>query len=717
MNLGEIEMILKKISIKMLDYVDGDLLLISDNYDEINNLKKYFKNYIPTTNILNILSSLFKRILKGEQIKYFENIYSSGIDLLSKIINYLKQSGSKKKKLDKLIEDDISKYEKQNKKYLFVENIAEQEDNNSLKVEKEYNLSINSESFKIFIVEAEEKIVKAQDYILNLEKDMKNKELLNNIFRIFHTIKGECGFLKLASLGELSHNLETLLDLLRNDEIENNSEIIDIILDGIDYANSMLAALKVGNITVFNEIDLDDFLKKINEQTKKAKTSIGEILKEEGKLSDEDLFKILQKQKESSFTKKFGEIALNEEILSESELEEVLKKQKTEYKGEGKKTEIIDPIIKVKASQINFLVDMIGELLIAENQLEEKDKDVTQIKKVTREIQMAAMQLRTVKINSLFINMKRLVRDVAKKINRNVGMETIGEELDIDRNLVEILNEPLIHILRNSVHHGIEPEKERIKKGKNPVGEIILSAERRGNSIVISIKDDGKGIDEDSIIKKAVSKGLITKEKASIITKNEIYDLIFMPGFSTSEAVDKVSGRGVGMDIVKTSVTSARGKIEIKSEKDQFTEISLFFPLSMAIIDGMIVKVQDIFFVIPVLNIIESLQVNEDMIYSIKEGTKVIDLREEVIPVIELTDFFNIEKVHNHKRMLTVIIEDRENKYALLVDEIIAKKEIVIKPLSSKFKELKGISSGTILSGGKIGFIIDMDKIVEIKEE
>ncbi len=492
----------------------------------------------------------------------------------------------------------------------------------------------------------------------------------------------------------------------------------------------MLVALKNGDIVVFNQIRIDDFVENIHQQIHKVRISIGEILRDEGKLTNGDVAKILQEQKESSFTKKFGEIAIEDHLITEEDIEESIKKQKEHYMSQDKKTQKVDSIIKVKASRINYLVDTIGELLIAENQLDEKDKNVVQLRKITKEIQAAAMQLRTVKVKNLFINMKRVVRDMAMKLKKNVVTETIGEELEIDRNLVEILDEPLIHILRNSVHHGIEEEKERIEKNKNKIAKIILKAERRGNNIVISAKDDGKGLDRDRILEKAISRNLITREKAKTLSKNEIFDLVFVSGLSTAKEVDRVSGRGVGMGIVKSAVTSSRGNVEIRSEKDQFTEITLIFPLSMAIIDGMIVKTEDTHFVIPATNIIESLKIEKNMIYTIENKTSVIDLRQEIIPVIQLRDFFDIQntfnqvETHNHvethgyaslradARLLAVIVENREKKFAFVVNEIIAKKEIVIKPLNNKFKKLKGISSGTILQGGKIGFIIDVEEIV-----
>lgn len=712
----KIDEIIKSVSFKILGYEDGDLLLISEIIDDINELQQILiknKKIIPIINI--ILSSLNNQMInKGEDD--FLQLFSDGIDLIVKII-------ARKNKKSKELEDEISGYTKNYKSFLTVNKVRSKEIKNKDKkeIETKKNKSIDItkmtgdlEPFKIFIAEASEKLLLAQDYILKLEKDLTNKDLINNLFRIFHTIKGECGFLRLASLGELSHNIENLLDLIRNNDIEMNNEIIDLLLEGIDYANALLTEHKKGNITVFAQIEIDDYIKRINNQAHKVKTSIGELLSDEGKISTEDVERILQKQKLLSYSKKFCEIAKEENLISDEEINDTLEKQKAALKTSDSRSDKIDTIIKVKSSQINYLVDMIGELLIAENQLDEKNKDVIQLKKISKELQAAAMQLRTVKIKNLFINMNRAVRDLSKKLNKNINLEMFGEELEIDRNLVELLEEPLIHMLRNAIHHGIESEKERIKKNKDAIGKITLKAERKGNNILISVRDDGKGLDENKILEKAISKSLISKEKSKNIPKNEIYNFIFLPGFSTAEEINDVSGRGVGMDIIKTVTNSARGKVELKSEKDMFTEVLLTFPLSMAIIDGMIVRVHDYYFIIPVSNIIESIQIEKNMIYKIKNKRSVIDLRNEIIPIVEINDFFYIRGSDNQERMVGIVIESQEKRYLFIVNEIISKKEIVIKPLSSKFSKLRGISSGTILPGGKIGFILNIDEIINI---
>jgi len=724
MDIKKIEGLLTNLSYKLIDLEDGDLFLISEIIDDIEVLSSLFKKHKSAGRLLEILGFVFTELIEGKNRADFEDIIIQGIDLLQRFPKEM--AGNKGKDLSGLLSNETNDFLKKYQPLLG--QIRKQSPGEAKQGKKQkqtrkkapaVRLNINSEPLKIFLVEVEERIIGAQDYILSLENDLKNKDLLNKLFRVFHTIKGECGFLKLASFGELAHNLENLLDLLRNDEIENNAGIIDILLSGIDYANKMIEALKVGNITIFNEITLDRLIERITAQTSRVKTAIGEVLKNEGILSDTDVAAILQKQKESSFTKKFGDVAIEENIITGDELKSMLEKQKDYQTRFSQEQQIADPVVKVKASQINFLVDMIGELLITVNQMDDNDRNVIQLKKITRDLQNGAMQLRTTKVKNLFSKMKRVVRDVSRKLQKQVKVEIVGEDLEIDRNLVESLEEPLIHLLRNAVCHGIESEAMRKQKKKDPVGLVTIKGERHGNNIIISVNDDGKGLDKEKILKKALDLGFVSEDQIETLSENRIYNLIFEQGFSTADKVDYVSGRGVGMDIVKTVAKDNRGKVEIRTEGGAYTEVRLIFPLSTAIIDGMVVKSRGVNYIIPVSHIIESLNLTDRMVQSVKGSCEVINLREEIIPVIRMNDVFRVEEgeAAQNGKTLGVIVENNEKKkYVIIVDEILAKKEIVIKSLGGKFTELKGIVSGTVLQGGKIGFVVDVDQVINASE-
>lgn len=361
---------------------------------------------------------------------------------------------------------------------------------------------VNSEAFQIFLSEARERLDEAQGQILELEAAPGNKPLIDTLFRTFHTIKGECGFLKIASLGELAHNIENLLDQLRSGAQTVDDTVIELLLQGVDFAKTILNQLFQGNVAIFSQLDTGDYFDRLHNRLTQDKASLGDVLQSEGKLSETDVLKILQKQKESAYTKKFGEIAEEENLVTHEEVNEAVQKQKNPAEQGFRH----DPLIKVRAGQVNYLVDMVGELLIVGNQLDETDKNVAQLKKISRGIQAAAMQLRTVSVKNLFINIKRIARDAAKKLGKEVLVELRGEDLEIDRNLVEILEEPLMHLVRNSIGHGIETQDVRLAREKAPEGHLILQAQRLGNNIIISVRDDGNGLDEEKILAKAVER-------------------------------------------------------------------------------------------------------------------------------------------------------------------------------------------------------------------
>lgn len=685
------EEIIEKLTLNVIDFEEGDILMLSDMFDDIILLKELLKDdKIENLQIIDDVISLLDDLLKGGVCENFSEFMTNHIDLINRLQNFTDDD------VPTLLKEDI------NNKEVDKELVKLNKDD----LDPDYDLS--SETIKIFLSEAEERMSDAQRLILELEDDLRNREYIDDLFRVFHTIKGECGFLNLLKLGELTHNLENLLDRLRYNEIQNSHSIIDTILNCLDVTNNILKALKSEDFELYNSIDIIPSIRDIEEFTSDGKTPIGKVLESEGILTKKQVEDIVDKQKSSGYNKKFGEIAVEENILKEEIIDETLKAQKRSNVQK-------DAIIKVKASQINYLVDMIGELLIAENQLE--DSNIVFLKKITKEIQHTAMMLRTIKIKNLLINMKRVIRDASKKLGKNINFEIEGENLEVDRTLVERLEEPLIHILRNSVGHGIETREERINRGKSEVGNITLKAERVGNQIIISVRDDGAGLDSKKILEKAISKKIISVEKAKQLKEHEIFSLIFYPGFSTAEVIDSVSGRGVGMDIVKTTVHALRGHIDIKSEKGLYSQFNLVFPLIMAIIDGMIVKVDDVNFILPVSSIIETLKFDPKNIHSVENKESVVNLRKEIIPVINLRNYYDMHNTAQSIKELIIIVEHNKRKYALVVDEIVAKKEVVIKSLGDKFKKLQGISAATILSGGKIGFIINIDEIVSVKLE
>jgi two-component system chemotaxis sensor kinase CheA len=566
-----------------------------------------------------------------------------------------------------------------------------------------------TEPVSIFLAEAQERLTEAQSLVLDWESNLDNSEPVNVLFRIFHTIKGECGFLKIVNLGELAHSIENLLDLLRSHSVEADDAVIEILFQGIDMANDILESIASRVPQRSTDDNLHEFLARVQAKNSGSRKPIGEILKTSGKLTEQEVDKILVAQKASAFTKKFGEIATEVDLITGMDVAESILKQKTA--ADEKELVRHDPFIKVKASQVNYLVDMVGELLIVENQLNEDDKNLVTLKKISKTIQTAVMQLRTVKVKSLFINLKRLARDAARQVGKTVLVDTRGEDLEVDRNLVELLEEPLLHLVRNCVGHGIETAEKRKAAGKPETGTILVSALRQGNSITIAVRDDGGGLNVEKILDTAVAKGLVAPDRRQSLTTNEIYNLIFLPGFSTAEQVNAISGRGVGMDIVKSTVTAGRGRVETRSEPGKFTEFSLVFPLSLAIIDGMIVTCAGIHYVVPVASITESLKIRAEDLSTVEGQVNVLEVRDEILPVIFLKEFFHGTLPEDRGGFAIVVIHENQ-KFALIVDSIVAKKEVAIKSLGKRFQRLPAITSASVLAGGHIAFVVNVEDIV-----
>ncbi|HEX3073699.1 MAG TPA: chemotaxis protein CheA, partial [Ignavibacteriales bacterium] len=326
---------------------------------------------------------------------------------------------------------------------------------------------------------------------------------------------------------------------------------------------------------------------------------------------------------------------------------------------------------------------------------------------------LAVMKTRMVRIGKVFNKFPRTVRDLSKETGKDIQLIINGEETELDKTLIEEINDPLVHLIRNSADHGVEKPEDRIKKGKDPKGTIILSAEHEGNNIIITVQDDGKGIDPDIIKNKAVSKGLITKEKAAELSRQEIYNLIFLPGFSTAEVVTNVSGRGVGMDVVKTNVTKLRGLINVESEVNVGTKIIIKLPLTLAIIQGLLVGVGAETIVIPLNSVIEVVRVSSSEIYYLNQN-EVIKIRDLVLPLLSVDKLLYEEDMRQNRGefQYVVVVGLAEKKFGIKVDELVGQKEVVIKSLGHYLGSVHGISGSTIMGDGKVVMIVDIGELI-----
>ncbi|MGA2400825.1 MAG: chemotaxis protein CheA, partial [Syntrophobacteraceae bacterium] len=444
---------------------------------------------------------------------------------------------------------------------------------------------------------------------------------------------------------------------------------------------------------------------------------VGEILVEHGVLEDEALENIAEKGKSEG--RKFGEAAIVDGAASPREVSKALREQRHTLENAAS--------VRVDTHKLDNLVDMVGELVIAQSMvlqnpdiLKIKDqklqKDSVQLNRITAELQRISMSMRMVPIKNTFQKMIRLVRDLSKKSGKEVVLTMKGEETEIDRNMVEEIYEPLVHMIRNSIDHGIEMPEERSRAGKDPAGTILISAEQKGGNIVIYIEDDGRGLDVKRIRDKAVERGIISASDQP--DEKAIFDLIFHAGFSTKDKVTEVSGRGVGMDVVKKCVERLRGKMEVSSQLGKGSSFQMKIPLTMAIIDGMIIEIGTERFIVPTIALKESLRTSKEAYFTVQGRGELVKVRDSLMPLVRLHNFFNEEPKHrNPWEALLLVVTEGQNSYCLLADGIVGRQEVVIKSLGGLFRQLPGISGGAILGDGKVALIIDVKGIISLYEE
>ena len=551
-----------------------------------------------------------------------------------------------------------------------------------------------------FALEAADLLDEAETLLLELEEDggAERGGNIDVIFRNIHTVKGNAGFLGFSTVERLAMQMESTLDTIRKNKKRVTSGVITLLLQTLDLIKRNIAS--PGSL---------------DEEADVTVKALGEILLEEGKIEKEDLEKALDIQE-----MKVGEILLTEGKISSEDLSTALKKQGVQ-KPKGSSGTVLAPVerkdIRVDMTKVDKLFNLMGELITAEEiiihnpeieKLKNLERSVNYLSKITREMQEITMSIRMIPLEGLFNRMRRLVRDLSKKVNKKADLKIFGQDTEMDKNVTEEIADPLVHIIRNSLDHGLELGNERVKKGKREVGTITLGAKYEGNEIWISIIDDGAGLSREKIAAKAVNSGIVDQEAVDAMSNEEIWPLIFAPGFSTAEKVTEVSGRGVGMDVVKSNIEKLRGKVSIKSEKDAGTEITLKIPLTLAIMDGVTVKVGNIVFALPISDIREFHKASMTQITEAESGKDVLKLRDSILPVIKLSQVYDQkEGVSSVDQGIFLIVEANEKRAALLVDEIIGYHQIVVKALPDSLKGLTSISGCSIMGNGDVNLIID----------
>ncbi len=576
-----------------------------------------------------------------------------------------------------------------------------------------------------FITESFEYIEQIEVNILNLEQNPEDKEFINAIFRPFHSIKGVASFLNLDTIRDLSHSLENLLDKARNGELRVSPLIIDVILDGADALKSLIAQVRDeldGKATAGQAEDLTALLDRIHKLDQGTETEpitklVGEILLEDGMISKDALDEGLKASAEKP-GKKIGETLISEGLATPKQVTRALRKQAEQISD--------TTTIRVDTRKLDDMIDMVGELVITQSMIQQDIsnqlttdrnlmRNIAQLFRITSALQRETTSLRMIPIKQAFQRMSRLIRDLAKDSGKLIAVELVGEDTEIDRNMVDEIYTPLVHLVRNAVDHGLEVPGERLAAGKPEKGQIKLKAYHRGGNIIIEITDDGRGLNREKILKKAMNNNVIQDGEA--LSDQEIYRLILLPGLSTADKVTDVSGRGVGMDVVKQAVDKLRGKIEISSSLGVGTTFTTSFPLTMAIIDGMIVKVGSQRYILPTTAIRQALRPTRESCSNVVGRGEMINVMDHLLPLMRLSELFDVETPPKEPwESIIVVMEGDGRAKGLMVDEILGKAEVVIKSLGDGLKNIKGIAGGAILGDGQIGLIIDTEGLFTLSE-
>lgn len=586
-----------------------------------------------------------------------------------------------------------------------------------------------------FIIETKEILEKLDVDLVEMEKRPDDNDLLNSVFRHFHTIKGTSSFLGLDKLTSVTHKGEDILNKLRRLEAKLNTSIMDSLLLAYDKMKSLLYCIEEFQN---EDIDVDDTLRELTilinilenrpEEDEKKKP-VTKSRKKSAKVETEKNKKAVTKINEDKNLEDISGAETEKELLSLKNKIVITDNSKQDL------TKKVENSIRVDVERLDELLNIVSELVLGRNRLAQVNAefalenegtkfsrdlfDVTkQIDLMTNELQLVVMKTRMIKIGKVFNKYPRLVRDLSREAKKQIEIILKGEETELDKTLIEEINDPLVHLIRNSVDHGIEDPETRKAKGKNPVGTITLSAEHEGNNIIITIEDDGKGIDPEVIKTKVVKKGLISEERVKELTKQEILNLILIPGFSTAEVVTNISGRGVGMDVVKTNITKLRGLINIESNVCVGTKIIVKLPLTLAIISGMIVKVKDQPIVIPLNSVLEVLRVHRENIYSVNQRP-VIKIRDSVLPLVSIEELlFGFEEQDEDRIwQYVVVVGIAEKRYGIKVDSLIGQKEVVIKSLGKYFGKVQGIAGSTIMGDGSVVMIVDVNELLHLVEK
>ncbi|EKY2263102.1 response regulator [Campylobacter upsaliensis] len=609
-----------------------------------------------------------------------------------------------------------------------------------------------------FLVEAFELVEQIDHDLVELESNPEDLELLNRIFRVAHTVKGSSSFLNFDVLTKLTHHMEDVLNKARHGELKITPDIMDVVLESIDRMKTLLNSIRdngndsaigmdigpiCARLTAISEGDVSAVASVSEEPKVEPKEEVVPATPEPSAEPDVDVNQLSDSEVEAEI-ERLLKVRKAEDQARRAQKKKsaapTTPKPATETGGEKKVPASggggggMDQTIRVEVKRLDHLMNLIGELVLGKNRLlkiyddveeryegekflEELNQVVSQLSIITTDVQLAVMKTRMQPIAKVFNKFPRVVRDLSRELGKQIELEITGEETELDKSIVEEIGDPIMHMIRNSCDHGVEDPATRKANGKPERGVVQLKAYNEGNHIVVEITDDGKGLDATGLKMKALEKNLITEKEAEQMTDKEAFALIFKPGFSTAAKVTNVSGRGVGMDVVKTNIEKLNGVIEIDSELGKGSTFKLKIPLTLAIIQSLLVGTQEEFYAIPLASVLETVRVPIDNIYTI-EGKNVLRLREEVLSLVRLSDVFGVKQVlESGDQTYVVIIGVAESKLGIIVDTLVGQEEIVIKSMGDYLQNIQGIAGATIRGDGRVTLIIDVGAMMDMAKE
>jgi two-component system chemotaxis sensor kinase CheA len=553
-------------------------------------------------------------------------------------------------------------------------------------------ISADPELLQEFIAESRDHLVAIETNLLAIEQDPQNPEAIHAVFRGFHTIKGLAGFLELPAMQGVAHEIEALLDHVRSGKLRLSPALIDVALEGADFIRTdvgRVAAELAGGAASAPAA---------NEQLiAKVRWAIGATNAEAAQTTVRD----------GALPMTLGD-SRGENSQGESPRVESARAESSR-------------MVRVATGKLDFLVDMVGELVIAQSMIHHDpelsslpspalQRNLAQLGRITAEVQKTAMSMRMVPVGQLFQKSARLVRDLTRRQGKLAELEISGEETQLDRTIIEELADPLLHMIRNSADHGLETPAERTAAGKPAHGRIGLKAYHRAGHIVIEVSDDGRGLQRDKILAKARERGLVAL--GAELNDKEVFNLIFEPGFSTADRVTDISGRGVGMDVVRKQVQKLRGRVEIESQPGRGSTFILKLPLTLAIIDGLVVGVGPERYILPIYAVEEMFRPLAETVFTVENRREMVLIRGNLLPVVRLGQRFGVQaRASALADSVLVVAESGETRFCLAVDELLGKREVVIKNLGEMFRDVPGVAGGAILGDGRVGLILDMEGV------